>query len=89
MAQGKKHIVWFGMKVSPQEKEKIKKLARVRGTSQKEAVMNLVESELVAYEAENTAQKNKLTRYAGVLEGKEDLSVNKTYLAGYGQDHSR
>lgn len=43
MASNAKKTKWFGMKVTPDQKEKIKKLARQRGTNQKEAVMQLVE----------------------------------------------
>ncbi len=85
MAKENKHIVWFGMKVTPEEKEKIKKLARELGISQKDAVMGLVESEYVAYEAKSKAKKKKLAGYAGVLDGAEDLSTNKSYLDGYGR----
>jgi len=86
MEKPKKEIVWFGMKLSPEEKEKIKKLARVQGLSQKEAVMNLIESSLVEYEAaalENTL-RDQVQKYGGIIDSDADLSVNKSNLEGYG-----
>ncbi len=81
-------IVWFGMKVSPQEKEKIKKLAEKQGISQKEAVMNLVNDAIAEYEIEpqEGSMLAKMQKYIGVFDGPEDLSTNKKYLAGLGED---
>ena len=86
MAHSEDKIVWFGMKLSPAEKEKIKKLAKLHGTSQKEVVMSLVESSLEAYEASVAANKvsDQVAKYAGIIEEAPDLSTNKTYLDGYG-----
>ena len=86
MAQSKDKIVWFGMKLSPAEKDKIKKLAKIRGGSQKEVVMGLVESSLQVYEAAEMANKvsEQVAKYAGVIDEATDLSSNKAYLDGYG-----
>ena len=40
MAKKDKDIVWFGMKLTPEEKQKIELLAERKGISKKEAVMN-------------------------------------------------
>ncbi len=86
MAKSKDKIVWFGMKLSPAEKNKIKKLAKIYGSTQKDAVMGLVESSLEAYEAAEIANKvsERVSRYAGVIDEKPDLSTNKKHLDGYG-----
>ena len=51
MSTTKKKTAWFGMKVTPEQKKKIKELARRRGVTQTKAVMDLVE-EAVAEEKE-------------------------------------
>lgn len=40
--KNKKDIVWFGMKLTPEEKAKIKMLAKRKGVSQKELILSLV-----------------------------------------------
>ena len=42
----KKNTVCFGMTLTPEQKEKIKILARRRGVSQKQAVIDLMENEI-------------------------------------------
>lgn len=49
----KETIVWFGMKVSPEEKNRIKKLAVLQGTNQKEAVLRAVEEKIASYEIQS------------------------------------
>lgn len=87
MSKKDKHIVWFGMKVSPEEKAKIKKLASYMGVSQKEAVMSLVEDRITDYNARPGAGgpfKNVIEQFSGIMDGPEDLSANKEHLQGYG-----
>ncbi len=86
----KKEIEWFGMKLTPEEKAKIKRLAERRGVSQKEAVMDLVNEEMIAYqvEAEPGSILEKMESYVGVIEGPGDLSTNPKYLEGYGENRT-
>ncbi|MEX0609240.1 MAG: hypothetical protein WD016_11980 [Balneolaceae bacterium] len=86
--KNKKEIVWFGMKLSPEEKAKIKLLADKKGISQKEAVMNLVNEEMLEYKVEPKPGSllDKMQKYIGVIEGPGDLSTNPKYLEGLGED---
>lgn len=89
MAKNKKEIVWFGMKLTPAEKQKIKLLAEKDGISQKEAVMNLVNEAVVEYKVEPKpgSMLEKLKPYIGIIEGgPSDLSSNPKYLEGLGED---
>ena len=56
---------WFGMRVTPTQKQKIKRLAEQKDTTQKAAVLNAVEREL----AENGAEEKS----SSALEPIEDL----------------
>lgn len=82
----KEPIVWFGMKLSAEEKARIERLAGLEGLSQKEAVLNAVEDRLISYDVEpaHGTMLEKMIRYSGVMDGEKDLSVNKEHLAGYG-----
>lgn len=87
--KNKKDIVWFGMKLTPEEKAKIKMLAERKGVSQKEAVMSLVNEEIVEYEVEAKpgSTLEKLEEYIGIIEdGPSDRSTNPKYLEGLGED---
>ncbi len=83
-----KDIVWFGMKLTPEEKRKIEFLAEKRGVSQKEAVLHAVEEEITEYKVEPKPGSllDKMQKYIGVIEGPEDLSTNPKYLEGLGKD---
>ena len=87
MPKKKKHIVWFGMKLTPEEKRKIELLAEKKGMSQKEMILSLVEEEVLEYTV--TPRKGSLLARAqsltGVFEGPDDLSVNPKYLEGFGE----
>jgi hypothetical protein len=82
-----KQIKWFGMKLTPAQKDKIRTLAAHRGVSQKEAVMELVD-EAVEDEAIDS-QPGSFLEAAGDLignvEGPGDLSTNKKYMEDYGR----
>lgn len=82
----KKPIVWFGMKLTSEEKARIERLADLEGLNQKEAVLNAVHDRLVSYESVPVkgTLAEKMMKYAGVVKGEKDLSVNKDHLAGYG-----
>lgn len=87
MPEKKKNIVWFGMKLTPEEKKKIELLAEKKGVSQKEMILSLVEEEMLEYRI--TPQTGSLLDQAqhlfGVFEGPGDLSVNPKYLEGLGE----
>lgn len=90
MATNKKDIVWFGMKLTPEEKQKIELLAKKKGVSKKEAVMSAVNELVIEYEVEVKpgSMLEKLQPYIGVIKGgPSDLSTNPKYLEGYGEDN--
>lgn len=82
-----KEIKWFGMKLTPGEKQKIETLAARRDITQKQAVMELVDE---AVESEPIETKPgsflDLSRdVCGSIHGPGDLSTNPKYMEGYGQ----
>ena len=83
----KKKTVWFGMKVTPEEKEKIKHLAKSRGVSQKHAVLQLVDQALAKEEKQPKEGSfyEKFKDHIGTFEGPSVLSTNPEYLRGFGQ----
>lgn len=84
----KKEIVWFGMKLTPAEKAKIKLLAERQGISQKEAVMSLVNEEVVEYKVKPTPGSllDRAKHLVGSVEGPGDLSTNPKYMEDFGKD---
>jgi hypothetical protein len=79
--------VWFGMKLTPEQKRKIKRLAEREGTSAKEAVLRLVEQAL-AHETPSAPAGSFLDGIedlVGSIEGPADLSSNPKYLEGFGR----
>ncbi|SMO75907.1 hypothetical protein [Gracilimonas mengyeensis] len=86
--KNKKDIVWFGMKLTPEEKAKIKLLAERKGVSQKEAIMNLVNEEVVEYKIEPTPGSllDRAKHLVGSVEGPGDLSTNPKYMEDFGKD---
>ncbi len=87
--KNKKDIVWFGMKLTPEEKQKIELLAKRKGISKKEAVMNAVNEVFTEYEVEAKpgSMLERLQPYIGVIkDGPSDLSTNPKYLEGLGED---
>lgn len=83
----KKKTVWFGMKLTPEQKEKIRTLARRKGVSQKQAVLDLVEQEV---EKEPIKAKSgsllELNRdLYGSGNGPGDASTNPEYMKGFGR----
>jgi predicted DNA-binding protein len=87
----KKNIVWFGMKLTPEEKKRIKLLSKLEGRTQKEAVMSAVNEKITEYEvpAETGSILDQIREHSGVVTDKtSDLSTNKKHLEGYGsKDH--
>ncbi len=83
----KKKTVWFGMKLTPEQKEKIRILARRRGVSQKRAVLDLVEQEVneksLKAKAGSLLDLNRDLYGSG--RGPGDASTNPKYLEGFGK----
>jgi hypothetical protein len=84
---GHTKTVWFGMKLTPEQKHRIKRLAEREGISAKEAVMRLVDRALVD---ESTATSggsflSGIEDLIGSVEGPADLSANSKYLEDFGR----
>lgn len=75
------------MKVTPEQKSRIKRLAELEGTSAKEAVLRLVEQALEdeKLEAPEGSFLSGIEHLVGSVEGPSDLSTNPKYLEGFGQ----
>lgn len=83
-----KEHVWFGMKVTPEEKQKIKTLAERRGTTQKAVVLEAIERELTEEELPEAQPGSFLeaTRdLAGSVEGPPDRLRDPNHMEGYGR----
>lgn len=76
-------MVW-----DPEEKQKIKELAKQQGITQKEDVMNLVNEALADYEVEakSGSMLEKMQKYIGEIGGPGDFSTNPEYVQGLGED---
>lgn len=80
--------VWFGMKVTPEQKRMIERLAERRATSQKEVVLEAVRR---AYgEDEKPVPEpgtflDGIEHLVGSVEGPSDLSSDPKHLKGYGR----
>jgi hypothetical protein len=89
MSKKDKDIVWFGMKLTPEEKQKIELLAERKGVSKKEAVMYAVNELAIEYEIEAKpgSTLEKLHSYVGIIkDGPKDLSTNPKYMEDFGKD---
>jgi len=81
-----KKTVWFGMKLTPEQKEKIRTLAAEKGVTQKQVVLDLLNKEM----EQRTIQSKPgsfldLNRdLFGSAEGFEDGSTNPDHMKGYG-----
>ena len=78
--------VWFGMKVTPEQKYKIKTLAQHKGTSAKQALMDLVDEALTKkpFKARKDSFLAGVENLVGSVEGPADLSTNPRYMDGFG-----
>lgn len=75
------------MKVTPEQKRKIKQLAEQEGTSAKEAVLRLVDDALAEQQLA-TSQESFLSGIEdliGSVEGPADLASNPARMEGFGQ----
>jgi hypothetical protein len=83
----KERTVWFGMKVTPAQKAKIKLLARQEGITAKEAVLGLVDHALdTSQDAARTGSfLDGIEPLVGSVDGPPDLSANPERMNGFGQ----
>ena len=83
---------WFGMRVTPTQKEKIKRLAECQGTTQKAAVLEAVERKLAEDGAEEAKPESALEQIADLVgveadsDAPTDLSTNPKHMEDYGKD---
>jgi len=84
-----KKYIQFSMRVTPEQKRKIERLARRKGTSQKEAVLSLIEEALDGEEEPIVPRPGSfLDKYRDIIgscEGPPDLLRDPNRMAGYGQ----
>ena len=84
-------LVWFGMKVTPEQKKKIKQLAKREGLSAKQAVVLAVEQALEKGEAVLPQPGSflegleDLAGSVGTVEGPVDLASHPRHLEGFGR----
>ena len=79
----------FGMRLAPEERRQIERLAEVRETTMKEAILDAVRRLLDEIEAEEPFTPQGRLRGAEHLigcfrSGLGDLSTNKRHMEGYG-----
>ncbi len=83
---------WFGMRVTPSQKKKIRRLAEQKGLTQKEAVMVAINRELTENgdgEAQPASALDRISDLVGVeaeSDAPSDLSTNPEHMEGYGRD---
>ncbi len=83
--------VWFGMKVTPEQKQKIKHLAERYGLSAKDTVMKLVEEALAReqrvqpMEIRSGSFLDGVEDIVGAGEGPLDLATHPKYMEGFGR----
>jgi len=79
--------VWFGMKLTPDQKEKIRMLAAEKGATQKQVVLDLINKEMQQRTIHSTPGSFlDLNRdLYGSAEGPEDGSTNPDHMKGYGE----
>lgn len=86
MSAKKERTVWFGMKVTPAQKGRIKRLARAEGTTAKEAVLRLVDAALDKREEPPKPGSflHGIENLVGSVSGPVDLSSNPDHMRGFG-----
>ncbi len=83
--------VWFGMKVTPEQKQKIKHMAERYGLSAKDTVMKLVEEasareqRVQPMEIRSGSFLDGVEDIVGAGEGPPDLATNPKYMEGFGR----
>ncbi len=78
--------VLFRMHFTLEERTSIRRLARLRGLTPKEAVLDLVDRELVAHDGQKGNFLDGIEDLIGSVEGPGDPSTNPKYMAGFGED---
>lgn len=78
--------VWFGMRLTPEEKERIKRLARIEGLTAKAVLLELVDRELARIDGQKGNFLEGIEDLVGSVEGPGDLSTNPKYMEGFGED---
>lgn len=75
------------MKLTPEQKDKIKQLARRHGVSQKQAVMDLIEQHTrqLPDAAPENSFLNGIEHLSGAVSGPPDLSANPKYMDDFGR----
>ena len=83
----KPRTVWFGMKLTPEQKAKIKRLAREEGTTAKDALLHLVDRALdeTNEPARTGSFLDGIEHLVGSVAGPEDLSSNPSHMRGFGR----
>lgn len=81
--------VSFSMKLNPEQKQKIKRLAKREGTSAKAAIMHLVDNALAEtpLQAPPGSFLDGIEDLIGSVEGPSDLTSNPKYMAGFGNSN--
>ena len=86
------NVVWFGMKLNPEQKRLIKRLADREGTSAKEAVLRAVQKALADEEPPVIPEPGSILDLTQDLAGSvysedmpDDLASNPRHLEGYGR----
>jgi uncharacterized protein (DUF1778 family) len=78
----------FGMRLAPDERREIERLAKARATTMKDAILQAVRRQLADIEeTEPFVPQGRLKgaeHLIGCFDGPEDLSVNPEHLDGYG-----
>lgn len=87
MIRKKERTVWFGMKVTPTQKARIKRLAQQRGTTAKEAILRLVDH---ALETSPEAPRggsflDGIEPLIGSVSGPADLSSSQEHMRDFGR----
>jgi len=83
----KPRTVWFGMKLTPDQKTRIKRLAQKEGTTAKEALLRLVDRALdeSGEEPRTGSFLDGIEHLVGSVEGPKDLSTNPRHMRGFGR----
>lgn len=87
MTPYKDRTVWFGMKLTPAQKARIKRLAKEEGITAKEIVLRLVDAALEerAPETRPGSFLDGIEDLVGSVSGPPDLSSNPERMRGFGQ----
>ena len=80
----------FGMRLAPDERRQIERLAEARGTTMKDAVLDAVRQQLADLADQDapyvpTGRLKGAEHLIGSIDGPEDLSTNPEWMEGYGE----